>query len=253
MEENRSLIAKAKELIGFDKHLKPEQVECLISALEGQDVMAVLPTGFGKSLVFQLAPFVIGLKRGNSVDNIDCCALVITPLNSIMVDQCQSLCKMGIRACALDYTCVHAETFTNDSDSDHSDTENESILTTVSLDDIVRGKYQVVYAHPEALLQTARGERLLNRLSHSKRLACVAVDEAHMILEWQVFFQISIPLMHQSYESHTHWGRGIAGVLTFSIFKALHSRAIYGKIPAKCPPPLPGLAIMNNKMSKSFE
>ena len=41
----------SKELIGFDKHLKPEQVECLTSALEGQDVMAVLPTGFGKSLV----------------------------------------------------------------------------------------------------------------------------------------------------------------------------------------------------------
>ena len=52
--------------------------------------MAVSPTGFGKSSIFQLAPFIIGLKRGHSADNIDCCTLVILLLNSIMIDQCQS-------------------------------------------------------------------------------------------------------------------------------------------------------------------
>ena len=61
MEENHSLIAKAKAFIDFNKDLKTEQVECLILAIEGQDAMAVLPTGFGKSSIFQLAPFVIRL------------------------------------------------------------------------------------------------------------------------------------------------------------------------------------------------
>ena len=56
MKYIHALIAKAKELIGFNKDLKPQQVECLISAIEGQDVLAALPTGFGKSLIFQLAP-----------------------------------------------------------------------------------------------------------------------------------------------------------------------------------------------------
>ena len=187
--------------------------------------------------LFQLAPFVIGLKKGNSVDNIDCCALVITPLNSIMVDQCQSLRKMGIRACALNYTCVHAETFTNDSDSDHSDTENDSILTTVSLDDIVRGKYQVVYAHPEALLQTARGERLLTRLSHSKRLACVAVDEAHMILEWQVFFS-DVHTTNAPVICIPHpLGLGNSGASNFFNFQSPAQQGhIWLNPPAKCPP-----------------
>ena len=49
MEENPSFIAKGMQLLGFNKALKREQVECLISAIEGQDVMAVLPTGFGSA------------------------------------------------------------------------------------------------------------------------------------------------------------------------------------------------------------
>ena len=77
MEENPSFIAKDMQLLGFNMDLKPEQVESLISAIEGQDLMAVLPTGFGSA-----APSAIGLKRGNSVGKIDWCTLVITSLKA---------------------------------------------------------------------------------------------------------------------------------------------------------------------------
>ena len=198
MTTNIALIDKAKDFIWFSKNLKPQQVECLLSALEGRDVMAILPSGFGKSVIYQLVPFVIGLKRGTALENIDICVLVITPLNSIMIDQCHSLCKMGVKACTLDYNCLQAETFineTNESDSDTDENDNENISTTVNLADIMKGQYQVVYAHPEALLQTSRGERLLTNLSNSNRLACVAIDEAHIILEWQVVFDQIVVLL----------------------------------------------------------
>ena len=116
-----------------------------------------------------------------------------------MIDQCQSVCKMGIRACALDYNCTHAQTSATDSGSNDSETVTEDISTSVSLEDIVRGKYQVFYAHPDALLQTKRGERLLNRLSTSNQLACVAVDEANMILKWQVFFNCNMSAISLQY------------------------------------------------------
>lgn len=183
--ENLQIIDEAKSFIGFDKDLKPEQKECLLSAFEGRDVLAILPTGFGKSLIFQLAPFAICLKRDGSLENIRCFVLVITPLNSIMIDQCHTLSKLGIKACAIDYNCINAETYLNVSDSESDDdADSGELLSTVSLEDIVKGGYQVVYAHPEALVQTKRGDRLLSKLAHDNRLVCVAIDEAHMILEW---------------------------------------------------------------------
>ena len=108
-----------------------------------------------------------------------------------MIDQCHTLCKMGIKASAIDYNCLNAETFMkasesdseSDEDVDVGDISSEPISSTVCLEDTGNGEYQVVYAHPEALLQTKREERLLNKLSHNNRLASLAIDEAHMILE----------------------------------------------------------------------
>ncbi|XP_057292520.1 uncharacterized protein LOC130621225 [Hydractinia symbiolongicarpus] len=71
--------------------LKPKQVQCFEYLGEGHHVIAVLPTGFGKSLIYQLLPdFVPERKAGNIV-------LVVSPLTSIIIqDQLVNLTKVGI-------------------------------------------------------------------------------------------------------------------------------------------------------------
>lgn len=62
--------------------------------LEGQELVAVLPTGFGKSLLFQLPPFLIPQKHQKE-ENI---VIVVSPLNSIITDQINALLSRGILA-----------------------------------------------------------------------------------------------------------------------------------------------------------
>lgn len=113
--------------------------------------------------------------------------LVITLLNSIMLNQIQALHTMGISACSLDYSCSKAQTFQYDRDSDESrddaDDCDSQILTTAPISDIVEGKYSLIYAHPEALLSCVQGERVLKQLRKREMLVCIAIDEAHIILE----------------------------------------------------------------------
>lgn len=65
----------------FNIFLKPKQVLCFENLLDGNDVLAVLPTGFGKSLIYQLLPTFLPTR---SLSNI---VIVVTPLNSIIEDQ----------------------------------------------------------------------------------------------------------------------------------------------------------------------
>jgi ATP-dependent DNA helicase RecQ len=177
-------IRETARATGFEKPLKDEQLLCLSKILEGKDILAVLPTGFGKSLIFQLAPQVI--MRSRNIPASKSVGLIITPLNSIMLNQIQALHSMGISACSLDYSCSKAQTFQWDSDEsgDESDYSDNQILTTAPISDILEGKYSLIYAHPEALLSCAQGERLVKQLQKSEMLVCIAIDEAHIILEW---------------------------------------------------------------------
>ena len=74
--------------------LKAEQAPCIKYIYEGKDVFLWLPTGFGKSLCYEVLPFVFDDKLGkdNSV------AIIVSPLISLMVDQVQSLRRRSIRA-----------------------------------------------------------------------------------------------------------------------------------------------------------
>ena len=74
--------------------LKPKQAKCVQCIYEGKDVFLWLPTGFGKSLCYELLPFVFDDKIGhdNSV------VVVVSPLISLMVDLVQSLRHRSVRA-----------------------------------------------------------------------------------------------------------------------------------------------------------
>ncbi|XP_052217790.1 ATP-dependent DNA helicase RecQ-like [Dreissena polymorpha] len=102
-----------------------------------------------------------------------------------MMDQINALSKQGISACWLDYNCQSGQTAASVEDSsDEEDTAKGESVVNVPLEDIIKGKYSLVYSHPEAFLSTTNGTAILSAFERDRTVSCIAVDEAHMILEW---------------------------------------------------------------------
>ena len=162
--------------------LKDLQIEALLCVIEKRDIMAILPTGYGKSLIYQLAPLILkdyyNLQKSVS--------MVLIPLNSIMQDQIIALQKIGEQARCVDYNGQGGQAlFDDDDDDDEGGAKSDGdVILTVPMSDIADGKFTLVYSHPEALLSTDTGKSLIQNLENKKIISCIAVDEAHMILEW---------------------------------------------------------------------
>ena len=77
--------------------MKPEQFSCLSASLLGESVVAVLPTAFGKSLIYQLFPQAWSfLDRKRTGQDRPCTVLVLSPLVALMRDQVHRARKMGL-------------------------------------------------------------------------------------------------------------------------------------------------------------
>jgi len=127
---------------------RPAQREAIEAATAGRDVLAILPTGGGKSLCYQLPALVEGRTT-----------LVISPLVALMLDQVARLASIGIPAAAL--TGSHAE------------------AVGKTLEAATRGAFRLLYCAPERLHSRA----FLSALPYLP-LSAVAVDEAHCISTW---------------------------------------------------------------------
>ena len=86
---------------GFSFILKREQDSALRHLFKRKDVVAVLPTGFGKSLIFQLLVFLAKAKGRREGGEGFAAILVITPLTSIIQDQISEISSMGLSGCNL--------------------------------------------------------------------------------------------------------------------------------------------------------
>ena len=146
--DDTTIAAALRSVFGFDR-FKPNQQEIIRAVLDGGDCFAVMPTGGGKSLCYQLPAHLLSGT-----------CLVISPLISLMKDQVDAAREIGLRAAFLT----------------GAQTELERIAVFRSL---TTGNLDLLHVSPERFAM----ETFLNNLKRVP-LSLIAVDEAHCISEW---------------------------------------------------------------------
>jgi ATP-dependent DNA helicase RecQ len=147
------LTGALKRIFGFDA-FRPGQEAVVRDVLAGRDVLALMPTGGGKSLCYQLPAL---LQPGVS--------LVVSPLIALMQDQVRQLQDNGISA-----------TFINSS--------IEPSEISRRLTGLLRGDYKLVYLAPERLVLTEFLDGPLGSVSAGPGINAFVIDEAHCVSEW---------------------------------------------------------------------
>ena len=140
---------------GFSK-FRPLQEDIIQSVLDGKDTLALMPTGGGKSLCFQVPAL---LKPG--------ICIVVSPLIALMKDQVENLKEKGIKAIAIISGMGKRE-------------------VDIALDNCIYGDIKFLYLSPERLLS----ELVRVRLRHMP-VNLIAIDEAHCISQWGYDFRPS--------------------------------------------------------------
>ncbi|XP_028404072.1 ATP-dependent DNA helicase Q-like 1 [Dendronephthya gigantea] len=179
-----------------DTVLKPKQVICLESVFLQKDVLCVLPTGYGKSLIFHLVLMLLFAKHKLDSDfnfvgwkprefipeDVNTIVIVVSPLNALISNQISRLNLSGIRASVL--SVKDGST----ADIIEEDTENivnmELDFSLCEEEKLRNGCYHIIFTHPESFVTSKYGRELLLTKAYRENVVAIVVDEAHCILDW---------------------------------------------------------------------
>ena len=148
---------------------RPLQEEIITSVLNNEDTFALLPTGGGKSICFQIPALI---KDG--------ICIVVSPLIALMKDQVNTLKTKGIKAIALTSGMSYADLDTQ-------------------LDNCIYGNYKFLYLSPERLQQSLVQDRI-----QQMQVNLIAVDEAHCISQWGNDFRPAYKNINTLRQMHPH-------------------------------------------------
>ncbi|MBQ4137169.1 MAG: RecQ family ATP-dependent DNA helicase [Clostridia bacterium] len=148
VKKDNGTLKALKSFFGYDS-FRPGQREVVEAILSQKDVLAVMPTGSGKSICYQLPALMLG---GITI--------VVSPLISLMRDQVASLCASGVRAAYINSTLSAKQ-------------------CSLAMANASRGEYKIIYVAPERL----ESPQFLG-FAQKADISLVAIDEAHCVSQW---------------------------------------------------------------------
>ena len=141
--------------------LYDDQVKLIKAFCNGSNVFFNAPTGYGKSIVYQCLPWVFDMLQEQTIGFST--LIVVTPLQSLMEDQCNRMKEIGISSIAL---------------------YSENASDEATLKDVREGIYSLVFASPECLLGKKTWRSILCSDEFRDHCIGIAIDEAHIIGQW---------------------------------------------------------------------
>ena len=158
-------VSYALRKLGSSYTLKEEQKMAIKAIYEGRDAFVCLPTGFGKSLCYQVLPFLFDHKLELVDTPKRCAVLVVSPLIALMIDQVQSLRSRGIMCSII------------------SSRSSDNIMKEFLANSSSFMSDSLLFCSPEAILQS-KWRDIIEKPGVSERIVAVVIDESHCVSKW---------------------------------------------------------------------